>query len=164
VNGVSASVIFVTAHYDLHCNVPIRAGRALDAFNDHTTRFLELQNVKFFERARSEPLLEVGNTLLVKDNVHLALLLNEDRTNERKVFFATQEKRTVQAVMSLPTVIVKGDLHLKSASDAHGFLSVEAGSFFPVTNAVVFGYTAAVKDVQSPVVLVKKDAICSLTL
>lgn len=164
VNSASASVIFVMAHYDVHCQISIRSGRAFDVFNDGTTRFLELENVRFFQRTCNEPMLEVNRTVLVKDNVHLAILMDEDRSNERKVFFATREKKTMQGVISLPTVIVKGEVHVKAASDAQGFLSIEAASFFPVTDATVLGYSSAAAPLNSTVVLVKKDAISSLAL
>ena len=164
-SGASVSVIFVTTQYDLHCEIPIRSGRAFDVFNDSTTRFLELENVKFYQHASSEPVLEVSKTVLVKDNVHLALLVSDDRSAERKVFFAAQEKKkTMQAVVSLPTIIVKGEIHVKAAKDTQGFLSIEAASFIPVTNATVLGYSPTSVPMDSPVVLVKKDAISSLAL
>ena len=164
VNGVSASVIFVMAHYDLHCNISKRSGRALDVFNDHSTRYLELEDARFYYRASTEPVIEVNRTMLVKDNVHLAILVSEDRKKENTFFFATREKRTMQGVISLPSVIVKGDVHVKAATDVPAFLSIAAGSFFPVTNATVLGHASAAVPLESPVVLVKSAAISSMAL
>ncbi len=163
-NGASASVVFVMTHFDLHCNVSTRSGRALDVFNDHSTRYLELEDARFYCHTSTEPVIEVDRTVLVKDNVHLAILVSEDRAKETTFFFATREKKTMQGVISLPSVIVTGDVHVKAAADVPAFLSLEAGSFFPVTNASVLGHASAAAPLESPVVLVKSDAISSMAL
>jgi len=163
VNSSSASVVFITAHYDLHCSMTLRSGRAFDVFNDHTTRFLELENVRYCPHLSGESICDVQRALLVKDNVQLALLVSEDRSNASRVFYAAQAKRILQAVITLPTAMVTGLVHMKSANDAHGFLSIEAASFIPVTNAQLIGSPGAAA-VESPVAMVKKDAITSFAL
>ena len=163
-NAVSSSVIFLTAHYDIHCSVLTRSGRLLDAFNDSSTRFLELENVRFFQQASGEPVMELPKSVLVKDNIHLAILVSEDRTTESKVFYATLERKTLSAVVALPTVLVKGHVHVKSAADPQGFFALEAGIFFPVTSATVLGRSAAAAPLPGSVVMVKKDAVTSLSL
>jgi hypothetical protein len=142
----------------------VKSGRAVDVLNDTTTRYLEIEQVRFFQRTGSELVAEVPRALLVKNNVHLVLLVSEDRSNERRVFFAAQERRTHTAVISLPTVVVKGELHVKSAADPQGFLSIQAGSFIPVTDATVFGHAPDTAPIISSVVLINKDAITSLAI
>ncbi len=168
VNGATTSVIFVTAHYDVHCTVFTRGGRLLDAFNDSNTRFLELEDVRYFAHGSREPAIELPKTLLVKENIHLAILVSEDRRNESKVFFATLERRTMNAVVALPTVVVKGQVHAKAAVDPQGFLTYEAASFFPVTSATLIGNLALdrLSGTESPgaVIMVNKNAIFSLSL
>ena len=163
-NATALSVIFLTAHYDLYCTFSKRTQRALDALNDATTRFLEVGSVRFHPRSRSEFLLEVQQTVLVKENVHAAILTSEDRSRESQFFFAARERRTRPCVLVLPTVIVTGQLHLKGASDAQRFLALEAGSFFPVTDATVKGDMPHTESLRSPVVMVKRDAVISLSL
>ncbi len=163
-NGVSTTVIFVTAHYALHCNVFTRTGRLLDAFNDSSTRYLELEQVRYFEHTGDEPVLELPKSVLVKDNIHLAILVGEDRSSESKVFFATLERKTLSAVVALPTALVKGHVHVKSVNDAQGFLTLEAGNFFPVTSATVLGHAAATRQLPGSVVMVNREAIFSLSL
>ncbi len=163
-SNTSISVVFVTSHFDLHCELSIRSGRALDAFNDTTTKFMNVENVRFHQHTQQEPVLTVKSSVVVKDNVFLALLLDEDRPSERKVFFAVQEKRSMRAVMTLPTVIVEGSLHMKISNDAPSFLSLESGVFFPVTDATVHGSDRFDPSTTYPVVMVKAAAISSLSL
>jgi hypothetical protein len=158
------SVIFLTAHYDVHCTFSRRCQRALDAFNDTTTRFLEVETVRFHPRSSDEPLLELDKTVLVKENVYAAILTGEDRSRESRFFYAARERRTRPCVVSLPTVIVTGQLHVKGASDAQRFLALEAESFFPITDATVLGDSPRIPAIQSPVVMVKRDAVTSLSL
>ncbi len=160
----SASVIFVMSHYDLHCEISTRSGRVIDVLNDHTTRYLHLDHVRFCHRARREPVLETNKTVLVKDNVHLAILVSENRSKEGRAFFAAREKKTVNGVISLPNAIVQGEIHIKSTTDATAFLSIEATSFFAVTDATVLGISNTDAPLASHVVLVKKDAITTLTM
>ena len=159
-----APVILVTANYDLHGDMLVRRGRALDVFNDHSTCFLDVKNVSFYQRMATEPVLELDSTLLVKDSVQLAILITEDRSSESRMFFATLEKRSVPGVISLANVIVKGQVHVKSATDETGFLSLEAAGFFPVTDATVLGHSPANAARKSPVVVVNKAAVSSLAL
>jgi hypothetical protein len=164
VSDTALSVIFVTAHYDLYCTFSTRTQRALDALNDATTRFLDVDSVRFHPRSGSESLLDVQQTVLVKENVHAAILTNEDRSRESRFFFAARERRTRPSVLVLPTVIVTGQLHMKAASDAQRFLALEASSFFPVTDATVTGDMPHTESRQSPVVMVKRDAVISLSM
>ena len=69
----------------------------------------------------------------------------------------------MDAVILLPTVIVKGQLHPKLANDPQGYLTLEAGSFVPVTAATVYGHCDAEHELESPVVVVNKDTISSLS-
>lgn len=163
-NDPTLSVIFVTAHYDLHCTFCRLDQRALDAFNDTNTRFLEVESMRYHSRSGGEPLCEVDKTVLVKDNVYAAILTSEDRSRESRFFYAVRERRTRPCVLSLPTVLVTGQLHVKRASDAQRFLALEAEAFFPVTDATVMGDSPHIQTLQSPVVMVKRDAVTSLSL
>ncbi len=162
-NGVSTSVIFVTKHYDLYCNVCTRSVRLLDAFNDSSTRYLELDNVRYCRPEGEEPVLELPKALLVKDNIHLAILVSEDRRNESKVFFATLERRTMQATVALPNVLVTGQIHAKGANDPQGYLTFEAGMYFPVTSAIVVGRPDLTPS-PGAVVMVNKSSVVTLAL
>ena len=92
-NGATASVIFVMTHYDVHCDVSTRGSRILDMFNDQTTKFLDLENVRVFQRTASEPMIELPKSVLAKANIHLAILVSEDRSTESKVFFARAREK-----------------------------------------------------------------------
>ena len=164
VNGDSTPVIFVMGQHDLHCNLSIGSARALDIFNDQSTQYLEVTNARFCPRASDEPLVEVRRTVLVKENLHLVVLVGEDRSSERRVFFATRAKTTVHVILSLPTVVVQFHIHLTSATDTPGFLSIQSSTFFPVTNATVLGHTSATQSLKCGAVLVRKDAVSSVAL
>ncbi len=86
---------------------------------------------------------ELASTVLVKSSLQAVLLLDEDRPNESKVFFASMARKTMEVVVTLPTILVEGRIHTKSATDLQAYLSLEAGSFFPVTAAKVRGQICA---------------------
>ena len=69
--------------------------------------------------------------------VQAVLLLNEDRSNESKVFFASLARKTLEVMILLPTMIVHGRIHTKAGGDMPTFLSLETGTFFPVTGTTV---------------------------
>lgn len=164
VNNGSTPVILVMNHFDVHCRIPIGAGRVLDTFNDQTTGYLEAEDVRVYQRAGGEPMFDLSKTVIVKENVNLVILVSEDRSSESRVFFAAQDKKTTSSVVSLPSVIVKGQIHLREATNARGFLSIQAASFFPITEATVVGQAYADTPLKSRVVLVRKDAVSSVAL
>lgn len=148
----------------MHCNLPTGYSRALDSFNDQTTKFLELCDARFFRRSESEPLAESPKVVLIKDNVHVAILLGEDRSTERTLFFASRSTNAVPALVTLPNVIVRGLIHMKSAKDVPGFFSFDAGTFFPITNATVLGHCSVAQPIEHAVAMVRKDAVSSIAL
>jgi hypothetical protein len=77
---------------------------------------------------------------------------------------AARERICLDTVISLPNVLVVGQLHVKSATDAQGYLMLEARSFIPVTAATIYDHSDSNTRLESPVVLVKKDAISSMSL
>ena len=101
-NGSSTSATLVTPHYDLHCQLSVRGNRALELFNDASKRFLSVEDVRFHPHCGDSPLLDVSQTLIVKENVHLVILDSEDRSKESRFYFAARERRTFQTVISLP--------------------------------------------------------------
>ena len=139
------------------------SSRALDAVNDHSTRFLKLESVRVCASGQSEPLFELPNTVVLKSMVQAVLLLNEDRSNESKVFFASLARKTHEATILLPTMIVNGRIHTKAGGDMPTFLSLETGMFFPVTGATVRYGDRFETTRQCPVVLVQKDQIATIT-
>jgi hypothetical protein len=162
VNGSSASAILILPHYELHGDVPTGSGRLLDVLNDQSTRFLKMAHVRFVRRGSNHIVSEVSNSVVVKSNIHLALLVDEDRPNYTKFFYATQERKTLDSLITLPTMLIEGRIHLKTAADPQSFLSIEAGTFFPVTNATIH-YSASSEPTDSPVVLINKEAVSSLS-
>lgn len=162
-NSHSATAVFVSFHYDTHGTVVTGAGRLLDVLNDQNTRFLKLENVRVCPRAENHALVELGSSVLIKDNVHLVMLLGEDRSSESKVFFASLARKTVDVVVTLPTVVVEGRIHTKSASDAQAYLSLEAGAFFPLTAARIQDDACEDGWLDSPVVLVNKALLSSIS-
>ena len=163
VNATSASVIFVASHYYLHGDFSLGTSRVLEVLNDPTTRYLKLENVRILEDASDEPFCQLGATVLVKENIHLAMLVAEDRPSDNKVFFATRERKTFHCVVSLPSMLVEGRLHTKMATEPQSFLSLEAGAFFPITGASLRQLGTA-RRFDSSVVWINKTAVSSISL
>jgi hypothetical protein len=99
----------------------------------------------------------------MKSMVQAVLLLNEDRSNESKVFFASLARKTLEATILLPTMIVIGRIHTKASGDIPTFLSLETGTFFPVTGTTVRCGDRFETTRQCPVVLIHKDRIATIT-
>ena len=78
---------------------------------------------------------ELASTVLVKSNLQAVLLLGDNRSSESKVFFASLARKTMDVVVTLPTILVEGRIHPKMANDLQAYLTLEAGAFFPVTAA-----------------------------
>ncbi len=151
------------SHYDAHGTVATGTGRLLDVLNDQNTRFLKLDNVRICPRAESHALVELTSTVLIKNNIHLVLLLGEDRRSESKVFFASLARKTIDVVVTLPTILVEGRIHTKTANDPQAYLSLEAGLFFPLTAAKIQDDACEGGWLESPVVLINKEMLSSIS-
>ncbi len=162
-NDSTSTAIFVLPHYDVHGHITSTSSRALDAMNDHSTRFLKLESVRVCAAGCAEPLFELPHTVVLKSMVQAVLLLNEDRSNESKVYFASLARKTPEATILLPTMIVKGRIHTKAGGDMPTFLSLETGMFFPVTGARVQYGDRFEATLDCQVVLVHKDQIATIT-
>lgn len=161
--GHSATAIFVLAHSDVHGTVATGTNRLLDVLNDQNTRYLKVDRVRICPRAEGHALAELSDTVLIKNNIHLVMLVDEDRRRDSQVFFASLARKTLDAVLTLPTVLVQGRVHTKSASDPQGFLTLEAGTFFPLTNVKIQDDACEGGWQESPVVLVNKEMVASLS-
>ncbi len=161
--GHSATAIFVLSHHDARGTVDTGTGRLLDVLNDQYTRFMKLDNVRVCPRAESHALVELSHTVLIKDNIHLVILLGEDRRTESKVFFASLARKTLDVVITLPTIVVEGRIHTKAATDPQSYLSLEAATFFPLTTARIQDDACEGGWLESPVVLVNKGALSSIS-
>jgi hypothetical protein len=161
VTSNSAAAIFVTSHFDVHGTVSTGSSRILDVLNDHNTRFLKLDKASIFPHGQSTPISELHSTVLVKANIHLVLLLGEDRPSESKVFFASLSRKTVNVVLTMPTTIVEGRIHVKAASDPQGYWSLEAGTFFPITTGTIRDANGTAEPRSMSVILVNKDVASS---
>ena len=162
-NSDSATALFVLSHHDAHGTVATGTGRLLDVLNDQNTRFLKLDNVRICPRAESHALVELTSTVLVKNNIHLVLLFGEDRRSESRVFFASLARKTIDVVVTLPTILVEGRIHTKTAHDAQAYLSLEAGFFFPLTAAKIQDDACEGGWLESPVVLINKEVLSSIS-
>jgi hypothetical protein len=163
VNSDSATALFVLSHHDAHGTVATGTGRLLDVLNDQNTRFLKLNDARICPRAERHALVELTSTLLIKNNIHLVVLLSEDRRGESRVFFASLARKTIDVVVSLPTVVVEGRIHTKMANDAQAYLSLEAGAFFPLTAARIQDDACEGGWLESPVVLINKEMLTSIS-
>jgi len=166
VDGHSAAAFFVLSHHDLHGLVATGTGRLLDILNDQNTRYLKLNNVRICPRAENHTLVTLASTILLKNNIHLALLLGENRRSEGQVFFASLARTTIDVVLSLPTVVVEGRIHAKAAKaaqDPQTYLSLEAAAFFPLTEARILGDACSDGRQENSVILVNKEAISSIS-
>ncbi|MHB8969567.1 MAG: hypothetical protein ACYC3X_05885 [Pirellulaceae bacterium] len=162
-NSQSASTVFVLPHYDVYGTAPIGTTRILDVLNDHTTRYLKLNDVRICAPGDPLAMAELASTVLDKNSLQAVLLLGDDRQNESKVFFATLARKTTNVFITLPTIIVEGRIHNKHASDYQTYLSLEATAFFPVTAATVRGPMGIGNRLESPVVLVHKDRVSTIS-
>lgn len=163
VDGHSATALFVLSHHDAHGSVATGTGRLLDVLNDHNTRYLKLDHVRICPRAEDHALVTLASTVLVKNNIHLVLLLGEDRRSESKVFFASLARKTIDVVLTLPTLLVEGRIHAKAAQDPQAYLSLEAGAFFPLTGARIQDDACEDGWQENSVILINKEAISSIS-
>jgi hypothetical protein len=131
--------------------------------NDVNSRYLPVQEARFFRRADLQTLLDVPKTVVVKDAVQLVVTDAVERSEEQ-LFFATVKQKTHQdAAVALPSAMIEGTLHVKMARDPHAFLSVEATRFFPLTNATIHQLTADAKSLESAVVFIRTEAVAAMT-
>lgn len=158
----TADVVFVSSHFDVHGSVTTGTGRVLDVLNDQTTRFLKLDNARIRPRMSEAVISQLRSCVLAKDSIQLAQLVGEDRPNETKVFFAAQSRKTFDIVLTLPTIVVEGRIHVKSSQDPQAFLTLESGSFFPVTSARFHEESPDATSHVHPVVLVNKSFVSCL--
>jgi hypothetical protein len=135
VSKYTADVVFVSNQFDVHGSVTTGTGRILDVLNDQTTRFLKLDNARICPRMSGTVIAQLRSCVMAKDSIQLVQLVGEDRPNETKVFFAAQARRTFDIVLTLPTILVEGRIHVKSSPDPQAYLTLESGAFFPVTSA-----------------------------
>jgi hypothetical protein len=163
VNGSSASAVFVLSHHELYGDVRTGQSRILDVLNDSNTRFLRLDNVRVRRPEIAEPQYDLPGSVVVKENIHIVLLLGEDRPSESKVFYAARERKTHVAVATLPTMVIEGRVHLKSVQDPQSFLTFESAMFFPITDAVLWRDAYRSEPQRSPVALVNTRMLSSLS-
>lgn len=158
----TADVVFVSNHFDLHGSVTTGSRRVVDVLNDPTTRFLKLDDPRICPRRSTAVISRLRSCLVAKDSVHVVHLVGEDRPNESKVFFAAQARKTVDVVLTLPTVLIEGRIHVKSAVDPQGFLTLESGTFFPVTSAQFHDDSPEAASPAHSVILVNKNFVSAL--
>jgi hypothetical protein len=101
--------------------------------------------------------------VIVKTHLQAVLMLGEDRSSESKVFFASLARKTMDVVVTLPTILVEGRIHTRVANDLLAYLSLEAGVFFPVTAAKIRGRMRMGNLLECPVVLVNKDKVSTIS-
>lgn len=156
----TVAILFLS-DYGLRCTIPTGGNRLLDALNDPSSDYLEVSRARFFQRDDFQTVIDVSSTLVVKSAIQL-VVIDEADEDDRKLFYATLERKTYEAVISLPTTIVEGTLHVKSARDPQAFLSIEAAGFFPVTNAKIHQLTSSADKLESRVALIRTKTITSL--
>ncbi|MHB0959982.1 MAG: hypothetical protein ACYC6N_11050 [Pirellulaceae bacterium] len=162
-NSQSAKAVFVLSQYDVYGRAAVGSARMLDVLNNETTRFLKLESVRICPPGDLVAITELANTLLVKSQLQAVLLPDEDRPSDSKVFFASLNRKTMKVVISLPTILVEGRIHTKTATDFNGYLTLEAGIFFPVTNATVRGQSRMGNVLECPVILVNKETVSTIS-
>jgi hypothetical protein len=163
VNSQSAKAVFVLPHYDVYGRASTGSSRILDVLNDQNTRYLKLDGVRICAPGDRMALAELASTVLVKSSLQAVLLLDEDRPSESTVYFASMARKTMEVIVTLPTIMVEGRIHTKTASDLQAYLSLEAGIFFPVTAAKIRGQMRTGNLLESPVVLVNKDRVSTIS-
>lgn len=159
----SASAILLMSHYGMQCEIQTGRVRVLDVLNDQSSHYMQVEDAKIFRRDSMESRIKVPRALVVKDNIHMVVPVGESHKDDSKLFFATLERRTYSVSVMLPSGLVEGCLHVKSAKDPQSFLAVEAAPFVPVTKATVYDLASSAQRLESPVVLIKKATISSLT-
>jgi hypothetical protein len=162
VSKYTADVVFVSNHFDVHGSVTTGSGRILDVLNDQTTRFLKLDDARVCPRMSTTVIAQLRSCVMAKDSIQLVRLVGEDRPNEAKVFFAAQARKTIDVVLTLPTILVEGRIHVKSAHDPQAYLTLEAGAFFPVTSARFHEDAPDATSQVHAVILVNKHFVSSL--
>ncbi len=157
-----ASTILLMSDFGMYCDVRTGGMRLLDMMNDVNSRYLKVENAKVFPRSDVDSIKAFGDATVVKDQVQLAVSVGDGKKKDDKLYFATLERRTVDTILSMTHGLVKGQLHVKQAKDAASFLSLEAAGFIPVTRATITGFATDAKSLESPFVVVNKNAISSI--
>jgi hypothetical protein len=161
-NADAVNTILIVSNFNLNCEVATRGQRLLDVLNDGNTRYLQIRGGQISGGSGQQAVLEIGETLVVKDNLEMALPVQTGAQGARNLFYATLERNTAKVVMTLPTAVVQGEIHVKAARDAQTFLSIEAGNFIPVTNATVHHLSSDGEPAEKIVALVNRTYISSL--
>jgi hypothetical protein len=154
--------ILFLSEYGVRCTISTGNMRLLDLLNDANSQYLRVTNARFFQRGDFQSAIDIQETVVVKTGIQL-VVIDEADESDGKLFFATLERKTRQAMVSLPTAIVKGTLHVKMARDPQAFLSVEAAGFVPLTNARIYQLTSSAKTLESRVALIRREEITSLS-
>ncbi len=162
-NAEAVTAVLILSDFCLQCEIATRGQRLLDVLNDGNTRFVQTRGGRLLSTSGLEPVAEIGETLVVKDNLVMALLMNAGAQSARSLFFATLERNTAQVVMTLPRALVRGEMHVKRARDAQTFLTVEAGNFIPVSNARVQYSNTPTAPLEDVVAMVNRSFISSLS-
>lgn len=161
-NADAINTILILSYFNLNCEVATRGQRLLDVLNDGNTRYLQIQSGQVFGGGQ-KALANVGDTLVIKDNLEMALPVRTGSPGSRNLFYATLERNTARVVMTLQHAVVQGEIHVKAARDAQTFLSIKAGNFIPVTSATVHQLDSKVEPAENVVALVNRTYISSLT-
>jgi len=130
--------MLVTDEHLLVGEVPTRGQRLLENLLDPTTRFLRIHQVHVCRRAAtSDSDHFLDHAVVAKEMLSLAILSGRKHEAPNIHRYANVEKRVCSAFLIVSGFEVCGRMHCHGPSDPVAMLSIEMGSFIPVTQATV---------------------------
>jgi hypothetical protein len=117
-NADAINTILILSSFNLYCELATRGQRLLDVLNDGNTRYLQIRSGQISGGSSQKAVAEIGETLVVKDNLEMALPVKTGAQGARNLFYATLERNTAGVVLTLPNAVVQGEIHVKAARDA----------------------------------------------
>jgi hypothetical protein len=151
-------VLFTDGHM-LRCTTPLQERRFLDVLNDPRTEFLKVFNVRMATEPYSECTVTLGDCVLPKPSIQLAIPIVDKHEAPEKRYNAFAAKQEHPAFVLAGRFEVCGRLHLKGTDDPTYFLTHELDRFIPLTDARVSQRGKLVYSHPIQVVLVNKKFV-----
>lgn len=154
------SVVLVVGDHWVSGLVSADGRRLLDMLNDKTSEFLTLTEARLYLAVEmTEPAATLPKAIVPKANIVFAMLLDESHEAPRKRATSFTRKEAYETYMTVPSLEIKGYVHLLQRADPAGFmlkLAKDGLSFFPVTLSAVSTVGPFGEPTAAPVTLVNR--------
>lgn len=134
--------------------------RLQDLLNDKTSEHLTLADARLYLTAEmTEAAAVLPKAVVPKDNIVFAMITDDHHEAPRKRANSFIRKELFEVYLTIPSMEVKGFVHLHQRSDPSGFLTRLAKdniTFFPVTQSAVSAVGPLAEASHAPVTLVNR--------